>query len=139
VARRTLLIAAPLDSPGHSDYEARLDTLHWQVHGSYSRWLHEHVLYGLPTEAELKQWRQALGERGFSVQVRYAGDYQWQCRNAERSLLLVQRWGAFGRLASVLNLLTSLAIWHPVVLSERPTDTTNRFYLVATRVQESID
>jgi hypothetical protein len=133
VARRVVLIAAPLGTPGHSAYEARLDVLYREVHGSYNCWLHEHVLHGLPTGLDLGRWQRSFGERGFSVQLRYAGDYEWQCRNMERSLWLIRRLAALGKLAGLLNLLGSLAIWRHVVLSEHPHATTNRFYLFAHR------
>ena len=60
VARRTLLVAAPYGTPGHSAYEAKLDDLYRDVYGDHHRWLHEHVLNGLPCEADLVQYRQLL-------------------------------------------------------------------------------
>ena len=131
VARCRILLAAPLATPGHEAYEARLDALHLEVHGHWNRMLHEHVLNGLPTEADLVRWSQILRERGFAVHLWYAGNYEWQCRNMERSLRLVHSLGTLGKVASLLNLVTSLAIWQPVVLSESADRTTNRFYLLA--------
>ncbi|HUT61205.1 MAG TPA: class I SAM-dependent methyltransferase [Phycisphaerae bacterium] len=131
VTRCRILVAAPLATPGHEAYEARLDALHTEVHGRWDRMLHEHVLNGLPTEADLVRWSQILTERGFAVHLWYAGNYEWQCRSMERSLLLARDWGMLGKLANLVNLAASLAIWHAVVLSERPDRTTNRFYLLA--------
>ena len=133
VAQCRILVAAPLATPGHEAYEARLDALHMEVHGRWNRSLHEHVLNGLPTEADLVRWSQILRERGFAVHLWYAGNYEWQCRNMERSLRLVQRLGTPGKFASLLNLVTSLAIWHPIVLSEQSTESSNRFYFLAER------
>jgi len=133
VSQQTVLIAAPLGTSGHAAYEAKLDALHKQAYGQYHQMLHEHILYGLPTIEDLNSWREFFDDRGFSSQVRYAGNYEWQCRNMERSLRLVQRLGTPGKFAALLNLVTSLAIWYPVVLSEQCTKSSNRFYLLAER------
>ena len=131
VAQCRILVAAPLATPGHEAYEARLDALHMEVHGRWDRMLHEHVLNGLPTEGDLGRWRQILRERGFAAHLLYAGNYEWQCRTMERSLLLARDWWVVGKVANLVNLAGSLAIWQPVVLSESPDRTTNRFYLLA--------
>lgn len=133
VSRNTVLIAAPLGTPGHSAYEAKLDVLHKEAYGQYHDMLHEHVLHGLPTTEDLRAWGRLFDQHGFSSQVWYAGNYEWQCRSMERSLRLVQWLGTVGKLVSLLNLVTSLAIWHRVTLSKQPTETSNRFYLSAER------
>lgn len=133
VSRQTVLIASPLGTPAHAAYEATLDSLHNQVYGHYHQMLHEHVLYGLPTAEDLASWGRFFDEHGFSSRVRYAGDFVWQCRNMERSLRLVQRLGWLGRMAAFLNLATSMAVWHPIVLSDEATETSNRYYFLAER------
>jgi SAM-dependent methyltransferase len=133
VCRRTLLIAAPYGSPGHGAYEARLDELYRAVHGEYHRWLHEHVVNGLPTEGELEARREALAAGGFAVKTFYCGDYRWQCRRLERSLTLHRRLGPLRRLSAGYDLAMLAAPWPAPVFAAAPDATTNRFYLVAQR------
>ena len=78
VAKQFVLIAAPLGIQAHSAYEDKLDKLHYEVHGTFNRWLHEHVTCGLPTEVELVELRHLFSSCGFLVKVLYAGDYEWQ-------------------------------------------------------------
>jgi SAM-dependent methyltransferase len=134
VAGRALLVAAPYGTPGHSAYEAKLDRLYRDVHGDFHQWLHEHVIRGLPNDEEIAGLCQMLMGRGFSVRVYYSGDYEWQCRNFERSLNLAQRLGPFHRLRGLFDLLT-IAVSSPVpTLAETASETTNRFYLFGERL-----
>ena len=133
VARRTLLVAAPYGTAGHSAYEAKLDNLYRDVHGDYHRWLHEHVLNGLPCEADLAQYRQMLVAGGYSATAYYCGSYEWQCRNLDRSLTLHRRLGPLRKLSGFYDLATLAAPWPEPVFAEQPAPTTNRFYLLARR------
>jgi SAM-dependent methyltransferase len=133
VARRTLLIAAPYASGGHEAYEAKLDELYRAVHGDYHRWLHEHVVNGLPREEDLGAYRSAFAAAGFGTTTYYCGDYTWQCRNLERSLTLQRRLQGLGPLrkaANAYDLLTLAAPWPTPDFAPDPTPTTNRFYLL---------
>lgn len=131
VACRTLLVAAPYGTVGHSAYEAKLDNLYRDVYGDYHRWLHEHVLNGLPCEADLALYRQMLAAAGSTVKTYYCGDYGWQCRNLERSLNLHRSLGTLRKLSAAYDLLTLAAPWPEPVFAEIATPTTNRFYLLA--------
>ena len=133
VAGQALLIAAPYGTPGHSAYEAKLDRLWRDVQGNSNRWLHEHVVNGLPNDEEIAGYRQILVADGFTVRVYYSGDYRWQCRNLERSLDLARKLGPFRTLAGTFNLLTVAADWSALAFSETPCETTNRFYCLAHR------
>ena len=133
VARRTLLVAAPYGAPGHSAYEEKLDNLYRDVHGEYHRWLHEHVLNGLPCEADLVQHRQLLAAAGFTTKTYYCGSYEWQCRNLERSLNLHRTLGPLRKLSGFYDLAALAVPWPEPVFSETPDSTTNRFYLLAQR------
>jgi hypothetical protein len=135
VARRFVLIAAPLGTSAHLAYEDRLDRLYYEVCGTFNRWLHEHVIYGLPTEVELIELKQSVSDQGFSVKMLYAGDYEWQCRNFERSLLLRQSCRPLRKLSGLFNLVISLAPWRKITFSENPYDVANRFYLLGQRIQ----
>jgi hypothetical protein len=134
IARRFVLIAAPLGTPAHSAYEDRLDRLYYRVCGTFNQWLHEHVIYGLPTEVELIELKQLVSDQGFSVKMLYAGDYEWQCRNFERSLLLRQSCRPLRKLNSLFNLMISLALWRKIIFSENLYDVANRFYLLGQRI-----
>lgn len=133
VARRTLLVAAPYGAPGHSAYEAKLDNLYRDVHGEYHRWLHEHVLNGLPCEADLVQHRQLLAAAGFTTKTYYCGSYEWQCRNLERSLNLHRTLGPMRKLSGFYDMAALAFPWPEPEFAETPEDTTNRFYLLAVR------
>lgn len=139
IAKRFVLIAAPLGTPAHSAYEARLDRLYYEVHGAFNRWLHEHVTHGLPTEMEVIELKHLICDRGFSVKMLYAGDYEWQCRNLERSLLLGQSFSPLQKLGGLFNLVISLALWRKITFSENPYDVANRFYLLGHRGQPGSD
>jgi SAM-dependent methyltransferase len=131
VARCTLLVAAPYGSAGHSAYEAKLDNLYRDVYGDYHRWLHEHVLNGLPREADLALYRRMVVVAGFAVKSYYCGDYGWLCRNLERSLNLHRSLGPLRKLSAAYDLLTLAAPWPEPVFAETATPTANRFYLLA--------
>jgi len=135
VAKRFVLIAAPLGTPAHSAYEAKLDHLYYEVYGTFNRWLHEHIVYGLPTKTELIELKQLISDCGFSVKVLYAGNYEWQCRNLEHSLLLGQSFRSLQKLGGLFNIAISLALWRKIVFSESPYDVANRFYLLGQRVE----
>jgi SAM-dependent methyltransferase len=138
VARRMLLVAAPYGSPGHGDYEARLDELYRTVHGDYHRWLHEHVVNGLPTEENLEDYRRLLVREGFTATTFYCGDYGWQCRGLQRSLTLHRSLGPLRRLSAGYDLLMLAAPWPVPTFEQQPAATTNRFYLRGERVKEEI-
>lgn len=133
VSRRALLIAAPYGSPGHIAYEAKLDELHRELRGTYHRWLHEHVVRGLPTESDLEAWRGLLTQLGFSVQIWYAGDYRWQCGELEWILTQCGRHPALCEWVTRVSNFRSMALWHRIALKQTPDPNTNRFYLRATR------
>jgi hypothetical protein len=134
VSRHTMLIAAPYGSGGHGAYEAKLDKLYRVVYGDYHRWLHEHVVNGLPQKDDLAAYRRTLAAAACTVTTYYCGDYTWQCANLERSLTLQRRLQGLGPLrkaANVYDLLTLAAPWPAPVFALDPTPTTNRFYLLA--------
>jgi hypothetical protein len=131
VARRTLLVAAPYGTHGHSAYEAKLDSLYRDVHGDYHRWLHEHVLNGLPCETDLAHYRQLLSVGGFEAKTYYCGDFEWQCRSLERSLTIRRSLGPLRKLSAAYDLLSLAARWPEPVFAEQAAETANRFYLLA--------
>jgi SAM-dependent methyltransferase len=135
VARRCVIIAAPFGSSGHTACERRLDERHRAIYGRTHVYLSEHVRYGLPDIAEIDALFKTLegGER----RVFFAGDYVWQARLFERAIdrLGKPRWVA--RVEDVRDHLTSLALFHPVQLRQRPYEEANRFYLLIEKQQES--
>lgn len=132
-ARETIIIAAPYGTPGHAMYEARLDQLQLQVTGHPHRWLHEHVVNGLPDADEILQLKQLVDAWGCETRLLYSGDYESQCGLLERSLKLSALLGPAGRLSSAYLMFASMALWHDIVFHEQPYDLANRFYLVAQR------
>jgi hypothetical protein len=127
VAERYLVIAAPFGSPGHIDCEKRLDRLYRQVYGQPHSYLDEHVRYGLPDAAELEALSSRLGR--VEHRLWFAGDYVWQGKYFERTLLLQQQRGWVSRLKAWFNHVFSLALFHPVRLQAQPYPSANRFYL----------
>jgi hypothetical protein len=143
VAREHLIVAAPFGSQAHIACEKRLHHLYLSVHGKPHIYLSEHVEYGLPTAAELDELIQGLGE--VRVQHYLAGDYRWQARQFERTILGQQKSDllasgllasdllASGLLASgrrIIDHIRSLALFHPIRLHREPYATANRFYLL---------
>jgi SAM-dependent methyltransferase len=126
VARRHVLVAAPLGSPGHSQHEGQLSQLYRSVHGQPHIYLEEHVQCGLPDVAELDQLAAALPIA--SEQRLFAGDYVWQGKQFERAVLGHRRRGAWARLGNLYHRVAAWALFHPVRLQNQPQPTTNRFY-----------
>jgi hypothetical protein len=128
VARRAVVLAAPLGSPAHVADERALDALYRQAYGRPHPYLAEHIAYGLPTVDDLAGWRTLPGVA--QSRALYAGDFIWQGRGFARSIRASQlpRWRRLG--ANGLHRLASMAILHPIRLSTAPQPTTNRFYLV---------
>lgn len=134
VGQRIVLIAAPYGSAGHVSYEAGLDQLYCEVHGEFHRWLHEHVVNGLPTETDIERYRRILVDNGFTVRVLYAGDYEWQGKTIERSLALSRLGGRTLRsLRALFDAFLALTSWREPDFSEIPRPLSNRFYLLAER------
>lgn len=128
VAERYLVIAAPFGSPGHIAYEERLNALFRQIHGRTHVYLNEHVRYGLPTEAELKELLASLGP----VQHRlyFSGDYARQGKHFERVWLGRRPHGVRHRFQRFIGHISSLGLFHPVHIREQPYALANRFYLL---------
>lgn len=131
-ARRAVLIAAPHGSAGHVACEARLDRLYADVHGEPHRWLHEHVVNGLPVDSEIARWAQELARQGFATRVLYAGDYEREGKTFER-LMAVQRRRAWRVFSIPYSLAVTVLSWRTPAFSESASPTTNRFYLLGER------
>lgn len=132
VGRRVVMIAAPYGSTGHIRCEARLDRLYREANGEYHRWLHEHVVNGLPTEMDVEHYRNVLADLGFTVRVVYAGDYEWQGRIIERSLVFRRvSVRLLRRLRTLIETLLALISWREPDFSDMPRPLSNRFYLLA--------
>lgn len=136
-AKEFVIIAAPYGSAGHAAYEVKLDDLYEQIYGLRHRWLHEHVVNGLPSEGDLGEYRQLMIGAGFAVHTLYAGNYAHQCRVFERSLRMSGRLGPARRIGDAYHLLASLALWYDIVFHKSPYAEANRFYLVAQRHDRS--
>ena len=98
--------------------------------GEQNKWLHEHILNGLPEIEEVNQMRLLLQAKKNSVHVYYAGDFEWKCRNLERSLLLGKHLGRYKKLGFLYDLFFSMALWQPLRFSDQVYDNANRFYLL---------
>jgi len=131
VARRCVVVAAPFGSEGHSECEKRLADLYLSLYGRPHTYLSEHIQYGLPNMAELDQFACEL--ESANSRCLFAGDYVWQSRQFERAIAGRQssnKWDLLTRLGNAYKTVTSLAIFHPVRLTDRPDATANRFYLL---------
>ncbi len=126
VARRHILVAAPLGSPGHSQHEKQLGQLYRSVHGQPHAYLEEHIQCGLPSVADLDQLAAKLPLA--NQQRLFAGDYVWQGKQLARAILGHRRRGMLARLGNLYHHVTSWALFHPVRLQGQPQATTNRFY-----------
>lgn len=126
VARRYVLVAAPLGSTGHRECEKRLDSLYRSVHGRPHAYLSEHIRHGLPDVAELDRLAGNLPLA--NARRLFAGDYAWQGQQFERAILGQRRRGIVARVENAYRYVTSWALFHPVRLGDRPGATTNRFY-----------
>jgi hypothetical protein len=131
VARYCAIIAAPFGSEEHEARERRIDALHRSVLGRSHLYLDEHIRYGLPGSDEIENLAQVLGNVDFTTF--FAGDYTWQARQFERSIITEQKKGLLRRLWRAYNHLTSLALFHPIRLLKSPDLNTNRFYLLIQR------
>jgi SAM-dependent methyltransferase len=131
VARRYILVAAPLGSEGHRADEERLDRLSRSVYGEPHHYLSEHLRYGLPDVVELDRLASDL-PIAESWRL-YAGNYVWQGKQFERALSGHQRRGFVARLVNLFYRVASWAIFHPVRLRDQPEATTNRFYWLMER------
>jgi len=128
VARRCTIIAAPLGSEGHREYEQRLDRLYRSVHGEPHLYLREHLLHGLPELDELEGYVRQLQVR--SAKMVFAGDYVWQANAFESAIRARSKPKWVRRLLSLYIMTLSAALFHRVRLQERSSPTTNRFYLL---------
>jgi len=122
VARHTVVLCCPVDSPGHDAAEAELAAWYRGVTGRPHRFLEEHLANGLPTAAELEELAALLG----SHELRFHGDYR-AVQGIFRFGVLARRrpWRAVPLLPDVLRYESSSE------LAERPTARSNRAFLIA--------
>jgi SAM-dependent methyltransferase len=128
VAQRYVVVAAPFGSEGHSECEKRLGDLYRSTYGKPHIYLGEHIRYGLPDIVELDRFICDL--KVANSRRLFAGDYVWQAKQFERAILGYRRRGLLARLWNVYTTVTSLAVFHPIRLRDRPDATANRFYLL---------
>jgi hypothetical protein len=128
VARRYVIVAAPFGSGGHSACERQLDDLYRSIHGKPHPYLSEHVQYGLPDIAELDRLVRDSGAA--NARYFFAGDYLWQGKQFERAVLGHRKQGLLARARNMCDYVSSLALFHPIRLRDRPDATANRFYLL---------
>ncbi len=74
VAASHIVLCCPLGTQAHALAEAELAAWHAAIVGRRHRFLDEHVVNGLPTEAELRDLVAPIGD--FSFQFRYHGDFR---------------------------------------------------------------
>ena len=65
--------------------------------------------------------------------VAFAGDYRWQAEQFERAVRAQGRSRLLRLCLHLCNRVSSMALFRPIRLSERPRSTTNRFYLLIER------
>jgi hypothetical protein len=124
-------VAAPYGSEAHIQLERELNELHIQVVGRPHQYLSEHVEYGLPSPTQLASFAQAL--QPAATQFFYAGDFTWQGRSFARAVRAHQQPRLLARFTNLYNRISGMALLHPIVLSTKPTSTTNRFYLLISK------
>lgn len=112
-------------------YELKLYNLDKEVYGDYHPWFDEHVANGLPTAVDLDRLQEQIVSAGYLAYIRYAGNFQQQCRIFEHSLFLINRLGRLGRPGDFYHLFASLAQWHKMVFHDQPSEKRNRFYLIS--------
>lgn len=130
VSKQSVIIAAPYGNPGHVQLEKELNALHTKVLGKPHPYLSEHVEHGLPTPEQLVSFTQKLAA---TSQFHYAGDYSWQGRSFARAVQAHKQPRFLARLTHLYNQFSSMALFHPIVLSTKPNAQTNRFYLSLTK------
>lgn len=128
VARRMVIVAAPLGTSPHSAAERTLEELYRRVNGYAHPYLAEHVAYGLPTVEDLAAWRNLPGVAVSDLY--FCGDFRWQVRSFARAVRAARRPAWQARLIRGWHQIYNWRIWHPIRLHTRPTEATNRFYLV---------
>ncbi len=124
VTQSYLIVAAPFGSREHIAYERRLDELYTSTYGMAHPYLNQHVQYGIPGAEEVNHLVCELRLSNF--QIYFAGDFVWQCKNFERSLVSRKK-----KLSKLYTDLSSRALFHPIRLTTQRYARANRFYLFA--------
>lgn len=128
VAQRAVVVTAPYGSDGHRESEQRLAREYESTYGEPHVYLGEHIAYGLPDERDIEVWVRGL--EGIRWRVAFAGDYGWQSRYFERTVLYHRGRGATARLWRLWHRVRSWALFHPVKLTTEPYPMANRLYLL---------
>jgi hypothetical protein len=127
VAARRMVLCCPLGTPVRAEIEAADNAWYRELTGNEHPWISEHLEHGPPTLDELRELAEGDGRR---VSYRFNGDVRAtsrQFRMAETSVVTrrpraMLRWAAF-RLPHKPDL----------GLSDRPSETTNRVFVIADR------
>ncbi|HBE73935.1 MAG TPA: hypothetical protein DDW31_07625 [candidate division Zixibacteria bacterium] len=116
VARKRVVVAAPLGTEGHMAFERRLLEELVRAGAADTGYLAEHVRHGLPTPEDIDRLRRAFGG-----EVWYEGDYRHAGGVASGNRCLALVLGAWDNAADDLSPNSNL--------SRKPHRHTNRFYL----------
>lgn len=128
VARRYVIVAAPFGTPEHMAFEASLNDLYTAVTGTPHLYLNEHIQNGLPTPEHLQQFTDALAPA--TTETYYAGNFVWQGNSFKRVLNVQGRSRLTAAAIHYYNLISGMALFHPIKLSAHPAKQTNRFYFL---------
>ena len=125
VAKKQIIIAAPMGTLAHQQAEAQLAAVHPGDH-----YLQEHIKYGLPTLVDIKNWVGSLPthELSFSDDWRFASLmfrlHRWEIRQPQLNRLIYYA-------KTLVNWLVNTLVF-PFTKDVAYTQTVNRFFLKIT-------
>ncbi len=124
VARRQVVICAPLATDYQVRAERELNDLHIDLFGCAHHYLAEHIACTLPTVDELLSWAD-----GRPCKLVFDGDARVFARHLATLFRLVRYGGVFGRPAKILHQFYTLSSLRPLDLRSEPGPWTRRAYL----------
>ncbi len=131
-AKSAIIISTPYGSDAHVEYEKYLDSFYNKIFGFHHKWLHEHVVNGLPSPEEIIKYLQLIERNRFDAAVYFCGNFLQQCRFFEQSLNLKKFVFRKGLIPNIYLTIMSMALWHPKIsFSKEPQERSNRVYIVA--------
>jgi SAM-dependent methyltransferase len=103
VARKALVVTAPISVPGHTEAEAKLQSIHLRAMGTEQQYLADHLRHGLPTWDEVQTLFAPYGAR-----FRFVGDYRAYYRQMLSMIAWRRIWSRMGPLGLSVAVLSGL-------------------------------
>lgn len=126
VARKRVVICAPLGSPYQSEVDRELNEMYKRLFGVDHHYLSEHVACTMPDVEEVKSW---VGNRKHKLY--FDGDARVYRRQFMTGFNLQKKGGPLRKPLKLMHQFYTMSEMKPLELSDTPHDYTRRWYLSA--------